>query len=161
MIMFLISVGCCFGQQKAQEISGAWVITNPDWQNSEFHANQKWASAKVLCFFRDGRFGIVGGTLHQTDDQLEISYGDSQTVYFGSWKRTGNEITITYRVIYRDIQTSGSENESTMLREQLVVNEEGEILFQSQRFKKEPRLDKSAEFTISEKLPHRKSQARH
>jgi hypothetical protein len=86
---------------------------------------------------------------------MEISYGDSQTVYFGSWKRAGAEIIVTYRMVYCDI--CDIEKKRMMQQEHLAQNKDGEIVFQDLHFRKEPRLDKSAVFTITEKLPHRKS----
>jgi hypothetical protein len=155
-ITLFLAASVCFGQIKAKDIRGAWIVSKVDWTQDEFDKNQKWTSARVLYFFRDGRFGIVGGSVYQTDNQMEISYGDSQIVYFGSWKRTGAEIMVTYRVIYCDVCISG-EKARMMQQEHLAVNEDGEIVFDDLHFRKEPRLDKSAKFTISEKLPHLKS----
>ena len=154
-LILVLAASVCFCQTKTKDVPGAWIVSKVDWTQDDLAKNEKWTTTEVLYFFPDGRFGIVKGSIIQTGKKTEISYGDSQTVYFGSWKRTGNEITIAYKMIYRDIQITGREN--TVQQEQIVVNEEGEIVFQDQLFKKEPKLDKSAEFTISEKLPNRKS----
>jgi hypothetical protein len=152
IILVVLAASVCLGQTKAKDVPGAWIVSNADWTQDEFHKNERWTSAKVLFFFRDGRFGIVGGSVFQTGDRMEISYGDSQTVYFGSWKRTGAEIAVTYRNVYCDV--CEIEKERVVQQETLAVNEDGEIAFHNLHFRKEPRLDKSAAFTISEKLPH-------
>jgi hypothetical protein len=157
-IILVLAMSVCsgqnsFGQTRAKKISGAWIESKLNWQLDDYHKNQRWTSAEVLYFFEDGRFGIIDGSINQTDNEMEISYGDSQTVYFGSWKWTGKKITVTYRLIYRDIRPKGGEKESTEQQEHLVVNEEGEIVFHDLHFRKEPKLNKNAAFTISEKLP--------
>jgi hypothetical protein len=154
-VLLVLAASVCFGQTKAKDVPGAWIVSKVNWTQDDFHKNQKWTTTEVLYFFRDGRFGIVQGSINQTDDKMEISYGDSQTVCFGSWKRTGAEINVTYRVVYCDI--CEIEKQHMIQQEHLAVNEDGEIVFHDLHFRKEARLNKSAAFTISEKLPHGKS----
>lgn len=88
---------------------------------------------------------------------MEISYGDSQSVYYGNWKQTGDGFSVVYKVIYRDIDIIGGEKEKIEEQEPLTINSDGKIVFQGKTFQTEPRLNESAASTITEKLPHQKS----
>jgi hypothetical protein len=143
----------CFGQARAKGPLGAWIDSDLDWQASEFHKDKSWTVAKVLFFYEDGRFGMIDGTIIRTAREMVVSDGDSQTVYFGTWKRTESQVIVTYRLIYRDIQPLGGEKQNADQQDHFVVKGDGVILFHGRTFRKEPLLDQSAAFTISEKLP--------
>jgi hypothetical protein len=152
-IILVLAASVCFGQTKAKDTSGAWINSKVEWQLDDFHKNKKWAQTEVLYFFEDGRFGIIDSSISQTDDEMEISYGDAQTIYFGRWRRTGAGITATYKLIYRDVPCRNGAKEPKAQQEHLAVHEDGEIVFRGLTFRKEPRLDASAASSISEKLP--------
>jgi hypothetical protein len=151
-LVLVFVVNTCFAQTPAKDTSGAWISSKVDWQLDAFHKEKKWAQTKVLYFFEDGRFGIVVGSISQTGNEMEISYGDAQTVYFGSWKQKAGMITVKYRLLYRDVPQRDAQRGRAQ-QEQVAVHGNGELIFQGLTFSKEPRLDSSASSTITEKLP--------
>jgi len=86
-----------------------WIRTGLSWERDPGEPTQKFASATVLYFGEDGKFGFFGGVALRRGSQLALSEGEGGTVYSGNWTANSEGIHVDYRLVdsYKVIQLEG------------------------------------------------------
>ena len=87
----------------------AWLQRRIHWERAPRDANPNLSAgaATVLYFSRDGRFGMLSGTVYKQSHRISVSNGDSESIYKGTWTASGNSVHVIYQLIYHDIRIAG------------------------------------------------------
>lgn len=100
----------CIAQSS---IKPEWAVFSSSlkWESPppELHSRTKSARARVLVFFPSGEYGEVYCYLiRQEDGSILISRGDGEVVGTGTWRKEGNRIIVTSRIVYRTVLIMGT-----------------------------------------------------
>ena len=84
----------------------AWLQRRIHWERAprDVNPNLSAGAATVLYFSRDGRFGMLSGTVYKQNHRVSVSNGDSESIYKGTWTATGNSVHVVYQLIYHDVR---------------------------------------------------------
>jgi hypothetical protein len=135
------------GYSQAPDISGVWIPVKLHWDHAPRSVDPHLSDSQVelLWFLSNGKLILMYCTIYRRMETWAVSAGDSEAVYSGSWKATGSTAEIAYRLIYRDVATTGDQSQaygqhSGKVR---IVNRD-QIVLEGVRFRPEPRLEVSA-----------------
>lgn len=97
---------------QVRKIESSWVIASQPikWESPprKLHLGIKTGVAELVVLYPTGEYGLLGCYLiRQADGTISISRGDSHVVGIGTWKRSGKEVTVTSRTVYRDVLITG------------------------------------------------------
>jgi hypothetical protein len=109
IVLALITAGTA---TQIRQTSQGWVLVAQPlkWESPPPEAGLKikTAPAEIIVLYPSGDFGAVFGLLiRQRDGSIQLCNGDGHIVSIGKWKRDGDTIRITFRVVYADVLTRG------------------------------------------------------
>ncbi len=86
-----------------------WVYQHTRWEKAppEVESRISTASATVLYFRDDGKFGMVDCFLIKGRRSLGISNGDGLNIYVGEWSEKDGVINVSYRLVERTVRMIG------------------------------------------------------
>jgi len=86
-----------------------WIRAGLSWEPDPGEPTQKFASATILYFGEDGKFGFFGGVALRRGSHLALSEGEGDRVYSGSWATINEGIQVNYRLVdsYKIMQLEG------------------------------------------------------
>jgi len=122
---------------------GAWRQTNVTWKKppAELELKERYSEAAILYFSPDQRFVLLYGTIIQGPKSEEVSGGDGQVVYLGTWKLTDSILHIEYRLVSRTVAKEGETLPGPLQSADIRV-EKNKLLFQKDHFERDQNLDK-------------------
>lgn len=122
--------------------AGAWRQANVTWKKppAALKLKERYAEAAVLYFSPDQRFLLLYGTIIQQPKHEGKSVGDACTAYMGTWKLTGNSISVEYRLVSATIVQKGETLPGPIKSEGIHVKG-STLLFQRDRFERDKNLD--------------------
>ena len=86
-----------------------WLQKKLKWEPAPREIDPKLsaAAAVVVEFRADGKFGMFSGTVYRRNSKINLSEGDSESLYQGKWNLTEGGIHSTYQLVYHDIRLAG------------------------------------------------------
>ncbi len=160
----LVVLLLCAVRISAQESPvGVWRLAKMRWVNApKGLPKEKTGNTVVLRFAPGGAFALIQGSIIQQQHgfQEHLSQGDPWTIYTGTWKRDGQWVTVTYTLLYRDIEFTGRDGMRPCdpPRTAAVVLQGNSLVFDGERYEFNPRLEKSVNDTFSPRPGLPKSQ---
>ena len=142
----------CLSISQQPDIVGVWMPEKTQWHHAPRVVDPHLSDAEVglLQFKNDGSFLLLYCTIYRRLESLQVSAGDAETVYVGSWKLSGDNIEVNYRLKYRDIQWSRPGTDAYAEQKGVAMLLRGNlVLWNGQRFRKEPRLQAGFELQTS------------
>jgi hypothetical protein len=113
----LMAVMLCWGlllsaRDELQQVlpgNEVWLQKKLKWESAPRKIDPKLsaAAAIVIEFRADGKFGMFGGTIYRRNSKINLSVGDSESLYQGKWSLTESGIHTTYQLVYHDIHLAG------------------------------------------------------
>lgn len=114
---------------------------------AELELKERYAEAAVLYFSSDQRFVLLYGTIIQGPKSEEVSQGDGQVVFLGTWKLTGDSLHVQYRLVSRTVAKKGETLPGPVQSEDVQVRG-STLLFQKNLFKRDEKLDHDLKATL-------------
>jgi hypothetical protein len=141
LFVFLSSLIVLSHGQTAQ-VSGCWRQDKIKWTKppAELHLNERSAEAGLLYFGPNNQFALVYGTVIEGPTWENLSHGDGQIVYLGTWKPEGSVVLVEYRLVSRTILIEG-ETLPGPIEKKTLQSRDGVLLFDKTRFQRDKRLD--------------------
>ena len=139
----LCLLGCASLEAQSVPPLGAWRQTNVTWKKppAELELKERYSEAAILYFSPDQRFVLLYGTVIQGPKSEEVSGGDGQVVYLGTWELTDSILHIEYRLVSRTIAKEGETLPGPLQSADIRVKE-NKLLFQKDHFERDQNLDK-------------------
>ena len=76
-----------------------WMTSGLKWERDPGEEGQYFASARVLYFGWDGKFGLFSGVALKNGKRMGLSEGEGGTISGGTWIARGSNISVSYRLV--------------------------------------------------------------
>ena len=96
----MVAYACsCCGQNRDSRVI---VERTSEWNASPVYPENLTASAQIVVFYSDGRFGVVNGIIGKSSREHDVSvlFSEGYSVFTGCWSTSGAIVKALAAVVY-------------------------------------------------------------